>query len=123
MALTDLDLELLATGYDLDGVTVDPLVRMRNRWIVQFLSQRTQTRGSTFASQVAAGRVKTNADVVTLFSLTSTQIIQDMRQFAEDIYPFRAELFSFTFIDARTLSLKFTVFTSIGNVVLNLVVS
>ncbi len=122
MSLTDLDLTLTPTGYDLSGTTTSELQRMRDRWVVQFTSQRARGRGCIFASEVAAGRVRTNADVITVFAVASTQVIQDMRQFAQDLFPYRAELLEFEFIAARIIRLRFTVFTNLGNIILNLVV-
>lgn len=123
MPLLDLHLEKQLTGYALTGTTVDEITRMRGRIVTQFMSQRARERGSIFASELAAGRIRTNADVVTLFSLAMSQILDEERQYAQEIVPYRAELLSFAFVDARTITLRFTVFTNRGSVINNIVVS
>lgn len=123
MPLTDLKLELQDAGYALTGVTDDEVTRMRDRWLVQFLSQRANERGSLFMAQLEAGGITTNSDVITLFALSAAQIIQEMNQFAQEIYTYRAELTGFTFLSPQTIQLRFTVFTNRGNITNQIVVS
>ncbi len=123
MPLTDLKLELLDTGYDLVGVTDDEVIRVRDRWITQFLSQLVTNRGSLFMAELAAGQITTNSDVMGLFALSAAQIIQEMNQVAQEIYTYRAELNTFTFIEPKTIQLQFTVFTDRGNITNQIVAS
>jgi hypothetical protein len=120
---TDLNILPTATGYDLVGVTTDDAVRARNRFITQFLSQAARGRGGAFMSELAAGRIKTNADVVSVFALSASQIIAAMRQKSTDTVPYRAELQSFDFVDARTLSLSLILFTNRGSITDNILVA
>ncbi len=123
MPLTDLKLETTDTGYDLTGVTVDEVTRMRDRWVTQFLSQRARGRGSLFMAQLAAGQVTTNSDVISLFALSASQIMSEMNQYALELFPYRVELTSFTFVGPKTIRLKFTVFTNHGNITNQIVAS
>ncbi len=102
----DLTLEETAGLYSLGPLTDDQLVRMRDRWTVQFLSCLDDPRGSILITELEAGRVRTNADVLGLYGLTAAQIINNMRQLAEDIVPIRAELLEFEFIDFATLRIR-----------------
>lgn len=102
----DLTLEAAQSLYELGPLTDDQLVRMRGRWTVQFLSCLDSPRGSILLTELEAGRVKTNADVIGLYGLTAAQIINNMRQLAEGIVPIRAELLSFEFIDFTTLRIR-----------------
>jgi hypothetical protein len=103
--------------YSLTDPTTDPLERIRSRFVVQFLSREVSPRGSVFVTEVLAGRVKTNSDVVGLFAVTAGRIIDDMRTLALDIAPARAQLDSFEFLDSnRRIKLNFTVVTELGSV-------
>lgn len=114
----DFGLEKQTDGtYALVGPTTDQTVRMANRFTVQFLSRQSGRRGSLFLSELSAGRVKTNSDVVSLFALTVSQILSNMRRLAQDIAPVRARLDSFSFLDnLRTIRLTYTVITTLGTV-------
>lgn len=114
----DFGLDKQADGtYALAEPTTDQTERVANRFTVQFLSRQSGRRGSLFLSELVAGRVKTNSDVVSLFSLTVSQILSNMRRLAQDIAPIRARLDSFSFLDnLRTIQLTYTVVTTIGTV-------
>jgi hypothetical protein len=120
---TDFGLEETGGVYALVDPIEDALERMRNRFTILFLSERCAGRGSTFVSELKAGRVKTNSDVITLFALAATQIISDMRELGEDIYPYRAALNDFTFVSSLTVFLNFTVYTNLGSISDNVVVT
>lgn len=117
MAQTDLDLTYADGLYAFADQTTDAFERMRNRFRIQFLSTReTSNRGCTFYSELKAGRLRTNSDIVSIFSLSAAEIIIKMRQLQQDIYPNRAELNSFEFIDAKTIALTFTLYTTEGSI-------
>lgn len=114
----DFGLEKQEDGqYQLIAPTTDLTQRLVNRFTVQFLSGRRGRRGSLFVSELAAGRVKTNSDVVSLFSLSASQILSNMRRLAQDIAPVRTRLDGFSFLDNnRTVQLTYTVVTTLGTV-------
>ena len=117
MAQYDLDLSFDGALYALEAPTTDALERMRNRFRVQFMSLRQSTgRGSTFYSQLLQGLIRTNSDIVSLFSLTAAEIIIKMRQLQQDIYPNRAVLNDFEFASSQSITLYFTLFTSEGSI-------
>lgn len=124
MALEDLDLSFDGSSYVLEAPTEDPLQRMRNRFRVQFLScRKSDGRGCTFYSQLKRGRIKTNSDIVGLFSLSSAEIINYLRLLQYEIFPRRAALNNFEFDNTSTISLDFTLFSTEGQIVDNIEVT
>lgn len=119
----DLGLELQGGKYALTDLTSSLEERMTGRTTVQFLSLLHRGRGSFFYSELNAARIKTNADVVSLFAIAFSKIFTNIRDLQLDIYPLRATLLSFTFIDALTIELTYSIFTSEGNMVDSLIVS
>jgi len=113
---SDLGLELVGTDYQLAAPTDDRLERMRARFITQLLSVSKQYRGSIFATELSAGRVRTNADVTGLFALTAVKIITYMRGWAADLAPIRAALNSFSFVSDTAIRLDFTIVSQAGSV-------
>lgn len=116
MALEDFGLTDSSVGYVLTDPTEDLVEKVRNRFTVLFLSNRRPSRGSYFVSELTAGRIKTNADVLAVFSLTAAQIISEMRQLSEEITPTRASLSNFTIIDNTRIALEVILFTSLGSI-------
>lgn len=117
------DLGLLKTNgvYSLSAPTDDAEERMKNRFSILFLSDRCDGRGSTFVSELRAGRINTNADILTIFALTASQIITYMRGLNYDIYPYRASLDDFEFVSSLTVNLQYTLHTNDGDVEDNVV--
>lgn len=113
---SDLGLELVGTDYQLTVPTDDRLTRMRDRFIAQLLSVSKQYRGSVFATELAAGRIRTNADVTGLFALTAVKIITYMRSWAQDLAPIRATLNSLSFVSDTAIQLDLTLVSQIGSV-------
>jgi len=118
----DLSLTSTTLGFAVGDPTSDSLERMRNRFRVLFLSQRSNNRGSFFMSEMAAGRITTNSDIIGLFSLSAAQIITDMRDLGIDLYPYRAQLDNFTFESVNSITLDITLFSDEGNITDNIVV-
>lgn len=117
--LRDLGLEKQSGGFALVAPTTDLKERMKNRFLVQFLSSRRGERGSIFVSEMAAGRIKSNAEIIALFSLASQQIMVLLRKLNNEIFPLRTNLDSFTFIDLFNVILNFTIFTNEGSISAN----
>lgn len=105
MALVDIDLATTPTGYEFVAPTDINIVRMKNRFVVQFLSRTSGSRGSFFIDELAAGRIRTNADIVQIFALSANAILAEMRDLALEIVPIQATLQSFTFLAPQTVRL------------------
>jgi len=114
----DLNLTQSPQGYALADPTDSELDRVRNRFTILFLSCRKldYPRGSYFQTELSQGKLKTNSDIVSIFALTASSVIRDMRTYSEDITPTRAELNSFTFVNAKKIVLQCTLFTGLGTV-------
>jgi len=121
--LQDLGLEKQSEGFALVAPMTDLEDRMKNRFLIQFLSSRRGERGSVFISEMAAGRIKSNAEIISLFSLASQQVMVLLRKLNNEIFPLHTNLDSFTFIDLFNVILNFTIFTTEGSISANAEVS
>ena len=107
MASTDLTLVPQSDGYlyGLGPPTDDAQTRVANRFIEQFLSAynaETQ-RGAVFIDSLAAGNVRTNADIVAIVATAAAQVRALERELAYDSTLQSVEIVSITFVDTRTL--------------------
>ncbi len=123
MALTDIDLIGTASGYEFLEPTTSGVVRMKNRFLVQFLSQTHSDRGSFFVDELAAGRIRTNSDIVQLFALSANAILAEMRDLALEIVPIQATLQNFSFVAPRTVRLTVILQAIEGTVIASIQVS
>jgi hypothetical protein len=122
--LKDLELSKDQSGkYSLIGTTTDLKKRIISRFDVQLLSQEklNSSRGSLFSTELARGNVSTFADINALFALSTKQVIENMREYAEEISPEFVVLIDREFLDGKKVSLTFEIFTKEQTVINNVI--
>jgi len=86
---------------------------MASRVVTQTLSDVSvasgELRGNSFIDALRAGRIKTYADIVGLFSAAAAQMLLNLRRY-ESYQPIQQiRLRSYEFVDARTIKLTIDV--------------
>ena len=106
-----------AGQYTLGDPSSDVPQRLRDRVRVQLLSLFRRGRGSFLLSEIRAGRVRTNADIVGLFGLTAAYLVDLFRQVSQDQIPDRLELQGFEVLPGtQVLRLSYTIYYRGGSV-------
>lgn len=122
--MIDLTLSPLPDGltYALGPPTEDPLVKAATRFITQFLSSfRVDTgRGTVFMPALNQGKVRTNADIITLVATAGAQIRTIEGTFVIDAILQSIDLQKAEFIDGTKLKLTVRLNTNQGSTVNNI---
>jgi len=111
--------------YALGDPSESPTARATTRFLTQFLSAfNAETgRGAVFVDTLAAGNVRTNADVATLVAIAASQVRTLERQLSYDVTLESVDLLSVEFINTRTLKLAVRLNSTEGTVVNDIVVT
>lgn len=127
MTLQDLSIVPQPDGflYALGAPTTEPTERVTTRFLTQFLSAVNEAtgRGAIFIDALAAGDIRTNADVTTLVATAAAQIRALERQLSFDVVLEGVDILSVEFIDLRTLRMAVRLNSSEGTVVNDIVVT
>jgi len=111
--MKDLTLEKQADGkYSLTPPSTELEPRLRTRFTIQFLSQTQDgsPRGSLFATYLAQGKINTNADINSLFSLASVGVVRYLQTNSQEITPQRTFLTSREFTGDTKVALTFDIY-------------
>jgi hypothetical protein len=122
---SDLDLTVSNGVYSLAAPTDDLLVRLRNRFTTQILSERDvlDNRGSLLVTAIQSGGVKTSSDIVTIFSTAAAQVREEMRSLGYDGYPTNIVLESYEILDAKNINLVVRIESITGSIINNIAVT
>ena len=116
-----IDLTLLpqpdGLNYAVGAPTEDPVIKAATRFLTQFLSvYRADTgRGTIFMPSLDQGRVKTNADIVTLVATAGAQIRTLQATYTTDAILQSMDLLHAEFIDATRIRITVRLNTVAGS--------
>lgn len=111
--------------YALGAPTADPLRRITDRFVTQFLSafDASTGRGTVFMGALAGGDIRTNADLVTLVATAGAQVRSLENELALDVVLQSVDLLSATFIDLTTLRIAVRLNSTEGSAINDIVVT